>query len=164
MLIRAASVLSQDADEDVIHLFKRALALNPASAIAHIVAANYELTFGDPARGQEHVETSMRLDPLSTMRATQIGMLGASLFAQGKFAESVAALKQSAQLNPAIPQLHAQLASCYGHLGDLPAGKAALADLALHTPLTAREMGEQMYRAPAQRALFLEGVAKIEGA
>ncbi len=51
----------------------------------------------------------------------------------------------------------------YGHPGDLPAGKAALADLAQHTPLSAREMGEQMYRAPAQRALFLEGVAKIEG-
>ena len=161
--IRAASVLSQDADEDVTHLFKRALALNPASSIAHIVAANYELTFGDPARAQDHIETSMRLDPLSSMRATQVGMLGAALFAQGKFAESVAALKQSGHLNPAIPQLYAQLASCYGHLGDLPAAKAALADLSLHTPLSIREMGEQMYRAPAQRALFLEGVAKIEG-
>jgi adenylate cyclase len=162
--IRAASVLSQDADEDVTHLFKRALALNPASAIAHIVAANYELTFGDPARAEEHIETSMRLDPLSSMRATQVGMLGAALFAQGKFAESVVALKQSGQLNPSIPQLYAQLAACYGHLGDLPAARAALADLSLQTPLTIREMGEKMYRAPAQRALFLEGVAKIEGA
>lgn len=164
VLIRAASVLSQDSDDDVTHLFKRALALNPASAIAHITAANYELSFGDPRRGQDHIETSMRLDPLSPIRATQVGMLGAALFAQRRFAESVAALKQSAQLNPAIPQLYAQLASCFGHLGDLPAARAALAEMALRTPLSAREMGEQMYRAPAQRALFLEGVAQIEGA
>ena len=162
VLIRAASVLSQDAADDVTHLFKRALALNPASAIAHITAANYELTFGDPARAQDHVETAIRLDPLSPIRATQVGMLGAALFAQGKFAESIAALKESGQLNPAIPQVYAQLASCYGHLGDLPAARAALADLTLHTPLTAREMGAQMYRAPTQLALFLEGLAKIE--
>ncbi|HEY2708487.1 MAG TPA: TIR domain-containing protein [Caulobacteraceae bacterium] len=164
VLMRAASVLSQDSGDDVANLFKRALALNPASAMAHIQAANYEITFGDPALAQEHLETSMRLDPLSPIRATQVGMLGAAFFAQGKFAESVRALKESGQLNPAIPQLYAQLASCYGHLGDLAAARAALAELADHTPLGIREMGEQMYRAPAQRALFLEGVAKIEAA
>jgi adenylate cyclase len=162
VLIRCASVLSQDAEEDTTALFKRALALNPASSIAHVVAANYEITFGDPARAQAHLETSMRLDPLSPQRATQIGMLGAALFAQGQFAESVAALKESSHLNPAIPQLYAQLAACYGHLGDAPAARAAAAQMAAHTPLTLNEMGAQMYRAPAQRALFLEGVARIE--
>ena len=163
VLIRAASVLSQDSDDDVTHMFKRALALNPASAIAHITAANYELSFGDPGRAQDHIETSMRLDPLSPLRATQIGMLGGALFAQGRFAESIAAMKESGHLNPAVPQVYAGLACSYAHLGDLPAARAALAELAIRTPMTIREMGEQMYRAPAQRALFLEGVAKIEG-
>jgi len=162
VLIRCASVLSQDADDDVTALFQRALALNPASAIAHVIAANYELTFGDPVRGQTHIETAMRLDPLSAMRATQVGMLGAALFAQKRFAEAVTALKESAHLNPAIPQVHAQLASCYGHLGDLTAARAALVDMAERTPMTIREMGAQMYRAPAQRTLFLEGVAGLE--
>jgi adenylate cyclase len=164
VLIRAASVLSQDSDEDVTALFKRALALNPASAIAHITAANYELSFGDPKRGQDHIETSMRLDPLSPLRATQIGMLGGALFAQGKFAESIAALKESEHLNPSAPQAYAQLACCYAHLGDIPAARAALAGLATRTPMTLREIGEQMWRAPAQRALFLKGVARIEAA
>jgi len=162
VLIRAASVLSQDSDEDVTNLFKRALALNPASSIAHITAANYELSFGDPRRGQDHIETSMRLDPLSPLRATQVGMLGGALFAQGKFAESIAAMKEVGHLNPAVPQVYAGLACCYAHLGDLAAAKAAVAEMASRTPLSLREMGEIMWRAPAQRALFMEGVAKIE--
>jgi adenylate cyclase len=162
VLIRAASVLSQDSDDDVTNLFKRALALNPASAIAHITAANYELSFGDPRRGQEHIETSMRLDPLSPIRATQVGMLGGALFAQGKFAESIVAMKESGHLNPAVPQVYAGLACCYAHLGDLAAARAAVAEMSTRTPLSLRELGEQMWRAPAQRALFMEGVEKIE--
>jgi adenylate cyclase len=161
--IRAASVLSQDADEDVTHLFKRALALNPASAIAHITAANYELSFGDPVRAQDHIETSMRLDPLSPIRATQIGMLGGALFAQGRFVEAVAAMKESGHLNPGVPQVYAGLAVTYAHLGDVVAARAAVAELASHTALGLREIGEVMWRAPAQRALFMAGVAKIEG-
>jgi adenylate cyclase len=164
VLIRAASVLSQDSDDDVTNLFKRALALNPASAIAHITAANYELSFGDPRRGQDHIETSMRLDPLSPLRATQVGMLGGALFAQGKFAESIVAMKESGHLNPAVPQVYAGLACCYAHLGDLAAARAAVAEMSTRTPLSLRELGEQMWRAPAQRALFMEGVAKIEEA
>ncbi|HVN02448.1 MAG TPA: tetratricopeptide repeat protein, partial [Caulobacteraceae bacterium] len=109
-----------------------------------------------------HIETAMRLDPLSAMRATQVGMLGAALFAQKRFAEAVTALKESAHLNPAIPQVHAQLASCYGHLGDLTAAREALAAMSRCTPMSLREMGAQMYRAPAQRTLFLEGVASLE--
>jgi adenylate cyclase len=161
VLIRAASVLSQDADDDVTALFKRALALNPASAIAHITAANYELVFGDPKRAQDHLETSMRLDPMSPLRSVQVGMLGGALFLQGRFVEALGPMRESAQLSPATPQSHAALAACYGHLGDLPAARAALAELALHTPLTIRELGEHMFRAPAHRALFLEGVEKI---
>jgi len=164
VLIRAASVLSQDSDEDVTNLFKRALALNPASSIAHITAANYELSFGDPRRGQEHIETSMRLDPLSPLRATQVGMLGGALFAQGRFAESIAAMQEAGHLNPAVPQVYAGLACSYAHLGDLAAARAAAAEMSTRTPLSLRELGEQMWRAPAQRALFMEGVAKIEGA
>ncbi|HEY2359205.1 MAG TPA: TIR domain-containing protein [Phenylobacterium sp.] len=164
VLIRAASVLSQDSDDDVTALFKRALALNPASAIAHVTAANYEISFGDAGRAQDHIETSMRLDPLSPLRATQIGMLGAALFAQSRFAEAIAAMNECAHLNPAIPQVHAGLASCHAHLGDLAAARAALEAMSLRTSMTIREMGEQMYRAPAQRALFLEGVALLEAA
>jgi hypothetical protein len=35
--------------------------------------------------------------------------------------------------------------------------------MASRTPLSLREIGELMWRAPVQRALFMEGVAKIEG-
>jgi predicted Zn-dependent protease len=91
-------------------------------------------------------------------------MLGAALFGQRRFAEALAAMKESGHLNPAAAQVYAGLASCYGHLGDAPAAKAALDEMSHRTTLTVREMGEQMYRAQAQRTLFLEGVAKIEGA
>ncbi|HZZ86879.1 MAG TPA: TIR domain-containing protein [Caulobacteraceae bacterium] len=164
VLIRCASVLSQDSEDDVTALFKRALALNPASAIAQVTAANYELSFGDARRAQDHIETSMRLDPLSPLRATQVGMLGGALFTQGRFAEALAAMKECAQLNPAIPQVHAGLAACYAHLGDFVAARAALSQMSLRTSMTIRQMGVQMYRAEAQRALFLEGVAKMEAA
>jgi len=164
VLIRSASVLSQDADDDVTALFQRALSLNPASSLAHIIAANYELTFGDPAKGQAHVETSMRLDPLSPMRATQVGMLGAALFAQRRFAEAVTPVKEAAHLNPAVPQCHALLVSCYGYLGHAAAAREAMAELAKTTPMTIRELGEIMYRTPQGRALFFDGVAQAEAA
>jgi adenylate cyclase len=164
VLIRCASVLSQDADDDVTALFQRALALNPASALAHIIAANYELSFGDAALGQAHIETSMRLDPLSPMRATQVGMLGAALFAQRRFAEAVQAVREAANLNPAVPQCHALLVSCYGYLDNPAAARDAMAALAKTTPMTIRELGEIMYRTAEGRALFFDGVAQAEAA
>jgi hypothetical protein len=72
-------------------------------------------------------------------------------------------MKESGHLNASVPQVYAGLAACYVHLGDLAAARNAVDEMATRTPLSLREMGEIMWRAPAQRALFMEAVAKIEG-
>jgi adenylate cyclase len=162
VFIRAASVLSYDTADDVAGFFERALALNPASAIAHLAMSDYHLMHGDPKLGQAHIETAMRLDPLSPLRATHLGMLGSALFMQGRFAEAIAPLRESVHLQAAPPQSFAVLAACHGQLGEIEAARAALAEVRARTQAPIRELGANLIRAPAQRRLFLEGIARAE--
>lgn len=161
VLARAASVLSQDTSDDVSSFFDRAIALNPASSIAHVIIANYQLTFGDPVRAQTHLETSMRLDPLSPLRASQVGMLGMALFLQRRYDEAIGWLRESVHLNDAAPQAYAILALCLSHLGQIEAAKVAMEAVGERTGLTPQQLGAKMFGRSTHRDLLEEGLARL---
>jgi hypothetical protein len=91
-------------------------------------------------------------------------MLGASLFMQGRFADAIGPLRESAHLNATAPQSHSLLAACYGQLGDIEAGRASLEEMRRRSPLDIRELGASLIRAPSQRQLFMDGIARIDDA
>ena len=124
-LAAAISGLERDNAAAVV-LIDRALALNPGSAYVWLTSGNLQLILGDPDVAVEHVETSIRLDPLSPDRWLQLGFLGRARFHQGRYAEAVAPLKEASQLSDA-PFLLPYLAATYGYLGQAGAAREVLA-------------------------------------
>lgn len=169
VLVRAASVLSQDSDEDVSALFDRAIALNPGSSGAWLLMSDHQMRVGDADRSAEYIEASMRLDPFSPIRAVQLSMLGTARFFQGRFAEALAALSEAGQLHPKNPYVHVMSAACQGHLAEPDAARQALARYKSLVPpsvLTGDAILEQItrnFRNPAHQRLLLEGIASAEG-
>jgi predicted Zn-dependent protease len=118
---------------------------------------------GQPEAGAEYLETTLRLDPLSMTRPFQLAYLGVARFDQGRFADAVALLEQSAQLSPSYPIGPAMLAACYGHLGQIDAARRMLARRRALTAQPLEQLADWAFRDPAHHKLFLDGIALAEG-
>jgi tetratricopeptide (TPR) repeat protein len=127
VLAFAAAVLGAlDGDADaVLALFDRALALNPGSSTAWLSSGMMRLRVGDAVLAAEHLETSMRLDPLSPLRGRQLLGVGSARFAQQRFVEAAAALREAARLLP-TSSAYPLLIACHGHLDQAEEASHAL--------------------------------------
>jgi len=148
-----------------ITLIDRALALNPGAAAAWFSSGGLRLAAGDPDLAIEHIETSMRLDPLGPDRLLQITYLGNARFAQRRFGEALTCFKDLAQQQPENPLGHLGLAALNGHLGDKVAAREALDQLG---QLTADRPADLVQRwsstsTPDHMKLWLDGIAMAEG-
>ncbi len=144
-------------------LADRALVLNPGSSLVWGCSGWVRMSAGEPELAFEHFETALRLDPLSADRHFNLGGLGAARFAQGRFAEAITFLKQSAQLKPGWAFTHAHLAAGYGHLGDASAARQAIARYRSLTPVDIRDWAVVWSIPHLQRQLLLDGIALAEG-
>ena len=168
ILVRAASVLSQDSDEDVSALFDRAIALNPGSSAVWLLVSDHQMRIGNADMSAAQIEVSMRLDPFSPIRSVQLSMLGTARFFQGRFAEALAALREAAQLLHANAYVHVMMAACYGRLAEPDLARQSLARYKSLVPssiLTGDAIQAQIaqnFRNPAHRRLLLEGIALAE--
>ena len=114
-------------------------------------------------RAQEHLETSMRLDPLSSMRTAQLGLLGGALFAQGRYAEALAPLTEAMQISDTTSPIgYATLAACYGYLGQADRAAAALQRARALTNLPLPDLVANLVREQQFRARFAEGLRLAE--
>jgi adenylate cyclase len=166
VLASAASVLGRLGGDPgaAIALLDRALALNPGSSWAWFTSGRLRVNMGDAERGAEHIETAMRLDPLSPARASQLQNLGLARFAQGRFKEALALFQEGAQLRSGAWQIQFFLAACQGQLGPGPAAREALARARKLNPrLDLEKFAGQSLLNDAQRQLFLDGIAAAEG-
>ena len=110
-------------------LIDRALALNPASWLGWWESGAYHVAPGEMELGIQHLETSLRLDPLSPMRPRAMTWIAAGRLGQGRFAEAIAILSESQQLQPGYTITRLLLAACHGHLGDAAGARRELAAL-----------------------------------
>jgi adenylate cyclase len=163
MSVVALAVLHLERDvTSAAALIDRAVELNPGSAVAWIYRADIQQVAGRTEMAVESVRTSMRLDPISPYRHMQVGITGMARFQERRFDEAVPLFKEWIQRS-ADPGGHALLASTYGHLGRLSAARELIAECAALSPTPVELLGKYWYREPAQRALFLEGLALAEG-
>jgi adenylate cyclase len=153
--------LGEDNDASIA-LIDRSIALNPGSCQSWMMSGWLRLAIGESARAIEHFETAMRLDPCSSDRGYHIGGIAFSRFQQGRFEETIRLLKEAIQLQPAVTMNLAVLVSSYGHLGQIDAARATLAKYKSASPIDIRER-LNLFRAPAHRALFLDGIDLAEG-
>ena len=147
--------------ETALSLAERAVELNPGSSGAWLARGFATSTFGDPGLGVEQLEMALRLDPLSPFRANILGMQGFARLVQGRYGDAVALLRQSTQLRPEILMAHVFLAASHGYLGDLAAGREAIARFQSLTTITIRAFAES-HPDPHVRGVILEGLALVE--
>ena len=116
---------------------------------------------GPPGLGFEHLETALRLDPFSPIRANILGMQGVARFAQGRFRDAVVLLKQCIQSRPEMLMAHVFLAAAHGRLGEQAAGREALARFKALTPIDVPAFAAS-FPDPVARKAVLAGIALAE--
>jgi len=94
--------------------FKRAIELDPGSAVAHGRYASYLVTMGRFDEGIGESKRARELDPLGQRTA---GFLGYDYLAAGRYDESIAQLQRAIELDPSAMWLHAELGWAYARKG-----------------------------------------------
>ena len=145
-----------------VALVDRAIALNPGSSFAWQKSASVRVLAGETDLGIEHLETSMRLDPLGPDRTMKMVLMSWARLQQGRFGESVALSKEVVQQSD-NPGPYAMLAASYGHMGQAAAGREALARYRTLTPRPIADFGRSISHDPAHLKLFLAGIALAQG-
>jgi TolB-like protein len=145
-----------------VALVDRAIALNPGSSFAWQNSGSVRVLAGEADLAIEHLEMSMRLDPLGPDRTMKMILMSWARFQQGRFGESVALSKEVVQQSD-NPGPYAMLAANYGHMGQTVAGREALARYRTLTPRPLADFGYSISHDPAHLRLFLDGIALIEG-
>ena len=140
----------------------RAVALNPGSSRAWMYSGLVRLRAGAVELAVEHIETSRRLEPAGPNRPVQDVLLGIAKFAQARFAETVALMKEAIR-QADHPPAYFHLAASYGHLGQLDAAREALARARELAPRLVDQYVESGVWGPGHRKLLIEGLALAEG-
>jgi len=157
----ALSGLAQE-HEAGLTLVRKAIAINPGSAVAWFAGGVILGRVGDLALAVEHIETSLRLDPITVQRPARASFIGMMRLRQGRFAEAVAILRDALQ-TVENPGAYAALASAHAHLGEIGAAREALARYHAATPAPIEDYVRFSMVDPAQQKLFLDGIALASG-
>ncbi|HXQ13330.1 MAG TPA: TIR domain-containing protein [Caulobacteraceae bacterium] len=145
-----------------VALLERALTLNPGCASAWFRSGIVRVRAGGTDAAIENFRTALRLDPLGPLQPSAMGGIGRALFQQGRFSEAVPLLKEHAQhVDAPLPQ--AFLAASYGHLAQSGEAQGALAHYRALSSQPLDAFAANWVRDPAQRKLFLDGIAMAEG-
>jgi TolB-like protein/class 3 adenylate cyclase len=143
-----------------IALSDRALAANPGFAYAWFYSGALRLFAGQFDIAIEHVEKSLRLNPLDRIGAP-LTVIGAAHFFKREFEIALAKLHASIQERPGFAVSYRLLAACYAHMGRLEEARAALERLRALTPVIAPPV--LPFRNPEDRELLFSGLRLAAG-
>jgi len=127
--------------------FRRAIELNPSSAVAHGRYASYLVTMGRFDEGIAEGRRAQEFDPLSPR---VVGFLGYQYIAAGRYDESISQLNKAIELDPSAMWLHAQLAWAYARKGMYAQA------IAEH-----ERMGGRAYAVSAENQVIASGLAWV---
>jgi TolB-like protein/Tfp pilus assembly protein PilF len=159
----ALTIADLEGDMDAaIALADRAMALNPGASMAWAISGALRVRAGDADLASEHLECSIRLDPIGATRPTRMGLLAQARYFQGRFAEAVALSKEFVQQTESAAG-YAFLAAGHGRLGQRDAAQAALERYRVLSPMPIEFLARAVLRDPTYVDLFLEGIGLAEG-
>jgi TolB-like protein len=142
-----------------IALVDRAIALNPASAFVWLISGSVQIKNGQPDLAAEHLETAMRLDPISSFNGFMRMYLASARFQQERFDEALALFMTTSMR---LPVSYAVLAALHGHRGEIGQAREALAQLRSLSSGSIEEFARIWFPRPEHRKLFLDGIALAE--
>ena len=148
--------------EGATALADRACALNPGAAIGWSASGAIRVIAGDLDLASEHLDISLRLNPIGPGRAVGMLFKAMALFQQRRF-EAAAALGDELFQHFENPTGCAILAASYGYLGRADEARDALARYQTLAPQSIDAYARSVWRLEAQLNLFLGGVALAEG-
>jgi adenylate cyclase len=140
----------------------RACAINPGAAIAWSASGAVRILAGDLDLAIEHLDRSLRLNPIGPGRASGMLFKAMALFQQRRF-EEAAALGDELFQHFENPTGCAILAASYGHLGRAGEARAALAHYQRLAPQSIEAYARSVWRLEHHLELFMGGVALAEG-
>ena len=143
-----------------VALMDRAIALNPASAFVLMTSGSLRLKCGEPDLAAEHLESAMRLDPISAMNGYMRMYLASARFQQARFDEALVLFRTTAIR---LPVSYAVLAALHGHVGQTADAQEALAQFESQSIGTIAEVARIWFPRPRERKLFLDGIALAAG-
>jgi adenylate cyclase len=138
-----------------IALMDQSLHINPSFAEGWRWSGWLRLWAGCPDMAIDHLEKSLRLDPLDPARATSLPTGVAHFFAR-RLDQARTTLLRSFHEHPDWAPTSCFLASCYAHLGQLDEAKIIIKRLRALTPVV-RPNADQ-WRDPEQREFYLSGL------
>ena len=139
-----------------LSLVERAIRLNPASAFVWLISGSVRLRKGDAGLAAEHLETALRLDPISDISGFTRMYLASARFSERRFGE---ALEMFNTTTLRLPVSYLVLAALCGHLGETRRAQEALRDFEAVSP-GMREKFTRIWFADRQhRAVLDEGLA-----
>ncbi len=159
-----AAMLSAYLERDVqtgVALAERACALNPGAAQAWYASGAVRILAGQLDLAVDHLETSMRLNPIGPERAGAMLFLAMARFQQRRF-EDAAALARELYRHFENPTGCAILAASYGYLGRPDEAREALENYRRLSPQPIEAYARSVWPLAAHLDLFLEGIAGIE--
>lgn len=146
-----------------LDLIDQAITQNPGYAFAWLMSGAYRIAGGDTATGVDHLQTSMRMDPMTTFRAIQLCWMGTARVQERRFHEAITLLRQASTLLPDYPWTYPALAAACGHVGEAQGGREAISRFQTLQAATVEEWLSYTLRSPDHRELFLQGVALSRG-
>ena len=155
------SVLERDF-ASAVALVDKAISLNSGSAYVWMVSGAVRLIAGVIEPAIEHLERSIRLDPMGPDSPRAASWVAMARFQQRRFVEAVALSKECLQRGN-IPTAFACLVSSYGQLGN---SHDALEALARYNALTSQPIevfAQNVFGIPEHLRLFLDGIAAAQG-
>ena len=146
--------------ERALTLVDRALSLNSASSFVWLISGSVRLRIGEPELAAQHLETGMRLDPISSMNGFMRMYLASARFQQSRFDEALA-LYRTTTLR--LPISYAILAALHGHRGEIDLARAALEEFHNVDAGTIEDAARVWFPRGEYRKLFTDGIALAEG-
>ena len=138
---------------------KKALALNPSSALAHTMYGWALIRAGHFDEALEATAKALRLSPTDTFSGMSTNVHGLALLASRRFAEALPFIREAVSAVPVSGHL-GTLASCLGHLGMLDEAKVVLARQdAMVSGLTLKRLRARLGRF-AHAEVYLEGLRR----
>ncbi len=120
--------------------FKRAIALNPNSALSH---RRYAECLKTRLRFNESIAEAQRAQELDPLSPDNVSELGNAYFIAGQYDESIAQFQKALDLNPNIPVLRAMLALAYAMKRMYPQALAEFDKIAEQEKLPSRTRPSQ---------------------
>jgi TolB-like protein/class 3 adenylate cyclase len=145
--------------EAAISLAERSLAASPSSAYGWFWSGVLRLYAGQSDIAIEHIEKSLRLNPLDRMGVPLTAIAAAHLLKR-EFEIALAKVHESIQERPGFAMSYAVLVACYAHMGRLEEARAAVEQLRRLTPVIAPPLP---FRNPEHRELLLSGFRLAAG-